>query len=87
MKNANIIRIFTYIICYFPTIPGSGVRHLVLDGHNILFKDPGSKSGLSSDPSRALNSLIARCGQIIGGKIRYRRSFNRRMADIFEDKS
>ncbi len=44
------------------------MRHFVLDGHNILFKDAGSKSALSSDPSRTLNRLVTRCKRIVAGK-------------------
>lgn len=44
------------------------MRHYILDGHNILFRDAGLKSILSADPARALNVLIVRCQRIISGK-------------------
>lgn len=57
-----IFCVFFYVYCDFI------MRHFILDGHNILFKDPESKAVISTDPGRALNGLIVRCQRITSGK-------------------
>jgi len=68
MKNANIFTIFNDILCNFNIYCNFIMRHYVLDGHNILFKDTEFKTTFSTDPAHALNMLIVRCQRIISGK-------------------
>ncbi len=44
------------------------MRHFILDGHNILFKDNYPKNRVSGDPANAFNKLIFRCQRLISGK-------------------
>ena len=44
------------------------MRHFILDGHNIIFKDNGLKGRVSADPAYAFNKLIFRCQRLISGK-------------------
>jgi len=44
------------------------VKHYILDGHNIMHKEPEWRSILSSNPVQALNKLILVCQRITAGK-------------------
>lgn len=44
------------------------MRHFILDGHNIIFKDIGLKSRVSANPAYAFNKLIFSCQRLTSGK-------------------